>query len=173
MDGPIFVRRQTATQPLDHGRVVWGTDNADVIRLEKTPHEPDKGKEPPPAMKFVGEGIATYDIKFIYQPTEESFPCLVSNPRFRYRVFWSDEHGEYVATPVDSGEMNQSSRWLHEAVRTMNALHDFWRGGGKDSNDHDPPLSPVDGPDSSLVITSAEIMGTLAAAAAKVWLRSP
>ena len=87
MSETTFVPTQRATKPLQHGRIVWEIDNSKVIRFTEIPHGPATASEPLPEIEFVGEGIVTYEIQLIYQPTPESFPCLVSNPRFRLRVF--------------------------------------------------------------------------------------
>ena len=118
-----FKQIQRASQRLQHGRITWEIDNANVIRFSS----PQEESEPIPMIEFVGEGLATYEIKMIYQPSPNSFPCLVSNPRFTLRVFWDEEVEEYLATPAHSGDMNRSSQWLVEGVQTMNALHEFWR----------------------------------------------
>lgn len=92
--------------------LLFDLDCGNVIRLKKALPDPSWPGEPPPTIHFVGEGIATYEMKFIYQPTETSFPCLVSNPRFRIRVFWDSEAEDYESVPVDSGEFTQSEKWL-------------------------------------------------------------
>ena len=122
-----FRPTQKATQKLQHGRITWEIDNANVVRFRNTYGDPKT--IPTPAIEFAGEGLATYEIKMIYQPSPNSFPCLVSNPRFRLTVYWNNKAKEYFATPVDCGEMNRSGEWLSEGVRTMNALHAFSLGG--------------------------------------------
>ena len=164
MDSVDFTPTQRATQSLEHGRLVWETDNSNVLRIRRTPHDPGAGPEPPPIVDFVGQGIATYEIKMIYQPTRESFPCLVSNPRFRFRVFWDDKTGTYLATPIDSGEMNQSTEWLYEGIRTMNAMHDHWQSQATGEIN-----SPSDHPNAPLRNRIAEVLGSFVGAVGKVY----
>ena len=166
MDGVDFVPTQRATQALVHGKLIWETDNSNVLRIRKAPHDPKAGPEPPPIVDFVGQGVATYTIKMIYQPNQESFPCLVSNPRFRFRVSWDDNSEAYLATPIDSGEMNQSADWLDEGVRTMNALHDYWQSQATGS---DGVASPSDHSSAPLPNKIAEVVGSFVGAAGRVY----
>ena len=165
-----FVPTQKATQSLEHGKIIWETSNSNVLRLRRVLHDDGAGPEPRPIIDFAGEGIATYEIKMIYQPQNDSFPCLVSNPRFRLRVFWDDNARTYLATPIDSGEMNQSTDWLLEGVRTMNALHSYSTGY---PTDYERVVSsPLEPAGSSFLNKIAEMAGTLVGAVGKVFYQS-
>ena len=166
MTEPTFIPTQRATQTLEHRRIVWETDNSNVIRLKRAPYDSDADPEPPPRIDFVGEGIATYEVKIIYQPTHESFPCLVSNPRFRLKVWRADDANTYLATPVDAAEMNRSSQWLNEGVRTMNALHRYWQGSNVEVVDGDSVSPQADAP---LPNRIAEVFGTFVGAVGRVF----
>ena len=156
-----FIETQKATMPLEHGRVVFEIDNAKVIRLV-----PDRL----PDIEFVGEGIATEEINVIYQPTQESFPCVVSSSRFGLRVFWDDDRKEYLATPIHAGEMNRSSRWLYDGIQTMNALHRYWESQRIGSDDTSSPLDHgKELPSSSPIDRVAEIVGTILGAAGRTY----
>ena len=160
-----FIPTQRATQPLEHGRIICETDNANVIRLKKAPYDPNEGTEPPPIIDVVGEGVATYEIKIIYQPLADDFPCLVSNPRFRLQVFWDDDAEQYLARPIDHEEMNKSLEWLRKGVSTMNALHDHFRGHVSGAVGHSTGRSPTKGDPNRI----AEIFGSLLGAAGRVF----
>ena len=155
------IQTQKATMPLEHGRVVFEIDNAKVIRFI-----PDRL----PDIEFVGEGIATQEINVIYQPTQESFPCLVSSSRFGLRVFWDDDSKEYLATPVHAGEMNRSSQWLYDGIQTMNALHRYWESRRIGSDDASSPSDHDKGHTSgSPIDRMAEIVGTILGAAGRTF----
>ena len=163
-----------ATLPLQHGRVIFETDNPNVIKLTISYANSPFGT---PLIDFVGEGVAKYEIKFIYQPTPLSFACLISNPIFRLEVFWSEEHKSYLARLVDAGEFNTSIERLTEARRTMNALHDIYLNDAEDdsSDEIDPddkaptdPGSPIHSSDSWLH-TIADLLGTLLGAAGRTY----
>ena len=147
--------------PLEHGRVVFEIDNAKVLRFV-----PDRL----PEIEFVGEGVATQEINVIYQPTEESFPCLVSSSRFGLRVFWDEENKDYLATPIHTGEMNRSSQWLYDGIQTMNALHRHWKSQTIDSEDTNSPSNRDKGHTSNSPIDRiAEIVGTFLGAAGRAY----
>ena len=162
MTQTTFIRKQNATKPLEHGRVDFAIDNAEVIRFV-----PDRL----PDIEFVGEGVATQEVNVIYQPTQESFPCLVSSSRFRLRVFWDDDSKEYLATPVDAGEMTRSSRWLYDGVQTMNALHSYWASQRIGSDETSPPsVNAKEHTRGSPIDRIAELVGTIIGAAGRTFL---
>ena len=119
-----------------------------------------------PQLTLLGRGVATYEIKMFYQPTDESFPCLVSNPRFTLRVFWDDDAKTYRAKPIDIGEMNRSAKWLYEGVQTMNTLHSFLKGHQAASDAVSSPSEPAGG---SVLSKIAEFSGTFVGAAGKMY----
>ena len=166
MTETTFVLTQRATKPLQHGRIVWEIDNSKVIRFAEMPHDPATTPVPLPEIEFVGEGIATYEMQLIYQPTPESFPCLISNPRFRLRVFWNDEIECYLAAPVDVREMNRSSQWLYEGVQTMNALHAYAQGHKVESDER---MSDSDQVSGLLQNRIGEFIGTILGAAGRTY----
>ena len=161
-----FIPTQRATQSLQHGRIVWEIDNSNVIRFTEIPLHPATTSESLPEIEFVGEGIATYEIQLIYQPTPLSFPCLVSNPRYRLRVFWNNEINGYLATPVDVREMNRSSQWLYDGVQTMNALHAYWQGREPVPDER---MANSDQVSSSLQNRIGEFVGSVLGAAGRVY----
>ena len=80
-----------------------------------------------------------------------------------------------MATPAHVGEMNRSSEWLVEGVRTMNALHQFWNGIQESKETPDGNLTDVDASEltqsnESWLDRIAAIAGTLAGAFGKVYL---
>ncbi len=166
MGDPTFTPTQRASQKLTHGRITWESDNSNIIKLERTPYDPATGPEPAPSIAFVGEGIATYEIKMIYQPTPDSFPCLISNPRYRLRVFWDNDTETYLARPSDYGEINRSQEWLSEGIRTMNAMYDISQGRQIDPDTLDTPSD--EGSDSWLN-KLATASGNLLGAAARIF----
>lgn len=175
MEEREYVHTQKATLPLDHGRIIYETNDSNIIRLEIG----DSGN---PEIKFVGEGVATYEIKMLYQPQPDYFPCLVSNPRFVMRVFWSEENEDFVATPFRSGDMNRSQRWLEEGVRVMNALHRYYEDTlsqdknevGDDCSDSDTlTRSRISSQFSNGAHTLASIAGAFVGAATKQFTTGP
>ena len=165
-----FIQTQQATQSLEHGRIVWTTDNANIIRMKRTAFDSSEGREPPPTIEFVGEGVATYDIKLIYQPAEDDFPCLVSYPRFSLHVFWDEDVGDYVSKPVDIPEMNRSSRWLYDGVRTMNALREYSLGHVANAEIPKPPITS-ESADNSRPSRIGEFIGAVLGTAGRVYLQ--
>lgn len=168
MTETTFIPTQRATQSLKHGKVTWETDNSNIVRLKLSPQDSDSDYRAP-EIEFIGEGVATYEIKMIYQPTPESFPCLISNPRYRYQVFWNSAEQEYQARPIDGGEYNRSMQWLHEGVLTMNALHDFSQS---EQMSLGKPRPPSDSKRGSLSQSVAEIAGTFVGAASRAYFSS-
>ncbi len=167
MSETIIIPTQRATQPLEHGRIVWEIDNSKVIRFIEKSYDTVPSSDQMPEIEFVGEGISTYAIKMMFQPTPKEFPCLVSNPRFSLNVFWDNESKHYLATPVDIREMNQSSQWLYEGVQTMNALYAHWKGRSFDSNKRN---SDLDQPSSLSQSRIAEFIGTVLGTAGRYFL---
>lgn len=161
-----------AKLPLQHGSIIFETDNPSVIKLTISYANSSFGT---PVIDFVGEGVAKYEIKIIYQPTLLSFPCLISNPIFNFNVFWSEEEKTYLATLVDVDEFNTSVEWLMEARRTMNALYDLYLDGAEDDDldangpDYGEPSDPAPPGQSSgsWHIKIAEALGAFVGAAGK------
>lgn len=168
LTGTEFQPTQRAIQPLEHGRLVMETDNSNVIRLRRSGVDPETGFEDLPIIEFAGAGVATLQFQLIFQPTEDSFPCLVSNPRFALRVFWDEESTSFLAVPVNAGACNRSMRWIVEGVTALNALHDFWRGQD-DSVRH--PESTVPEKSGELANKLAEVLGTFVGAVGGAFLR--
>ena len=167
MSETIFIPTQRATQPLEHGRIVWEIDNSKVIRFIEKSYDPVASSDQTPEIEFVGEGIATYEIKMMFQPTPKKFPCLVGNARFTLNVFWDNENKHYLATPVDIREMNQSSQWLYEGVQTMNALYTYWKGCNFASNERNSDLEQSSSLSQSRI---AEFIGTILGTAGRYFL---
>ena len=170
VDGVAYRPTQRATQKLDHGTIIWEIDNSNIIRFVT----PQDKSEAAPSIKFVGEGLTTYQIKMIYQPSPNSFPCLISNPRFTLQVFWDDDAKEFLATPAHVAEMNRSSEWLVEGVRTMNALHQFWNGTQETKETSDAGSNDLDTSERTQANVSwsdriAAMAGTFAGAFGRVY----
>ena len=123
---PLEIRQQTATVPLEHGRVVYTTYDADVIALGVVSSD---GPESSPNLghdqvgfRFVGEGPGAVQIQMIYQPSAGDIPRLIVGVLFKTCLEWDAEYDEYVGH-IDAGEWNSEMRKLEAGKDAMNALY--------------------------------------------------
>ena len=123
---PLSIYQQTATVPLEHGRVVYETFDAEVIAIRivpsAAPELSDDRNHDRVEFRFVGEGPGAVQIKMIYQPSADVPPSLVADVLFKTYLVWDATSEEYVGH-IDSGEWNRESRKLHDGKEVMNALH--------------------------------------------------
>ena len=122
---PSFVHQQKATVPLEHGRVIYETFDAEVIALHVVPSgNPELSKDPNHdrvEYRFVGEGPGAVQIQMIYQPSVETEPRLVADVLFKAYLEWNAEADEYFGR-IDAGEWNRETEKLVRGKETMNEL---------------------------------------------------
>ena len=123
---PLSIYRQTATVPLEHGRVVYKTFDAEVIAIRIVPSaDPelsDNRNYDRVEFRFVGEGPGAVQIQMIYQPSPDAAPSLVADVLFKTYLVWDATSEEYVGH-IDAREWNQESQRLHDGKEAMNAFH--------------------------------------------------
>ena len=122
----LEIEQQTATVPLEHGRLVFKTYDAEVISLRVASSD-----APTPSSilsrgrvetRFVGEGAGALQIQMIYQPTTTATPRLVADAIFKSYIQWDEALEEYIGH-IDSAEWNRESRKLADGKEAMNALY--------------------------------------------------
>ena len=120
---PLEILRQTATIPLEHGRVVYKTYDAEVIELQVVPADGATGSSIRQEVDFhfVGEGPGAVSVQMIYQPSADATPLLVADALFRAYLVWNAEADEYFGR-IDGDEWDRESRKLEEGKEKMNAL---------------------------------------------------
>lgn len=132
-----FVNQQKATVPLEHGRVIYETFDAEVIALYVVPSGNSELSEEPNhdrvEYRFVGEGPGAVRIQMIYQPSADTKPRLVAEVLFKAYLVWNAEADEYVGH-IDASEWNRETDKL---VRGKEAMNELLAGLGK------PDSSPV------------------------------
>lgn len=120
-----FVHQQKATVPLEHGRVIHETFNAEVIALHVVPSDdPELSADPVHdrvVYRFVGEGPCAIRIQMIYQPSVDTGPRLVADVLFKAYLVWNAETDEYVGH-IDAGEWNRETEKLVRGKKAMNDL---------------------------------------------------
>ena len=125
------VHQQEATVPLEHGRVIYETFDAEVIALHVVPSGNSERSEGPNhdqvEYRFVGEGPGAVRIQMIYQPSADSKPRLVADVLFKAYLVWNAEADEYVCH-IDSAEWNRETRKLQDGKETMNELYHEFQG---------------------------------------------
>ena len=123
---PLVVYEQTATIPLEHGRVVYRTFDAEVISLcvkpSADPTLSDDRDRDRVGFRFVGEGPGAVQIQMIYQPRAEDNPFLVADVLFKTYLVWDATAEEYVGQ-IDANEWNRESEKLNAGKDEMNSLH--------------------------------------------------
>ena len=133
---PLSIYQQTATRPLEHGRVVYKTFDAGVIAFRIVPsdnHElSDNRHHDRVEFRFVGEGPGAVQIQMIYQPSADAAPSLVAEVLFKTYLVWDRTSEEYIGR-IDASEWNRESQKLEAGKETMNALHAGLRGQPLDS----------------------------------------
>ena len=120
---PLEILQQTATIPLEHGRVVYKTYDAEVIELQVVPADgaPGSSSRQEVDFHFVGAGPGAVSVQMIYQPSADATPLLVADALFRAYLEWNAEADEYFGR-IDGGEWDRESRKLEEGKEIMNAL---------------------------------------------------
>ena len=120
-----FVQQKKATIPLEHGRVIYETFDAEVIALHVVPSgSPELSKDPTHdrvEYRFVGEGPGAVRVQLIYQPSVEAKPRLVADVLFKAYLVWNADADEYVGH-IDGGEWNRETEKLVRGKETMNEL---------------------------------------------------
>ena len=123
---PLSIHQQKATVPLQHGRVIYTTYDAEVIALRVVPSQDPRLSGNPNhdrvEFRFVGEGLGVVRIQMIYQPAEDSVPRLVADVVFKAYLKWDEESDEYVGR-FDAAEWNRESQKLDDGKEIMNALY--------------------------------------------------
>ena len=123
---PLSVYQQTATIPLEHGRVVYRTFDAEVIVFRIVPSaDPalsDSRNYDRVEFRFVGEGPGAIQIQMIYQPSADAAPSLIADVLFKTYLLW-DAASEVYMGQIDASEWNRESQKLHDGKDQMNALH--------------------------------------------------
>ena len=120
------IQQQTATVPLEHGRLVFKTYDAQVISLRvvrpnvSTPSSISSDDRVEPL--FVGEGPGAVQIQLIYQPSPTAAPRLVADTLFKAYLEWDETAEEYIGH-VNASEWNTEIQKLYEGKDTMNALN--------------------------------------------------
>ncbi len=117
---PLPIYAQTATVPLEHGRLVYTTYDEEVIAFRSVPS--DSPNHDRLECRFVGEGPGAVRIQFIYQPSPTAAPLLIADVLFKTYLEWNAASGEYVGR-IDAAEWNRESQKLRAGKETMNALH--------------------------------------------------
>ncbi len=123
---PLPSYPQTATVPLEHGRLVYTTYDDEVIafRLGASgkPEIVDGHGNGRLDCRFVGDGPGAVRIQLIYQPSPAVAPRLVADVLFKAYLEWNAESDAYVGR-IDSAEWNRESQKLRAGIETMNSLH--------------------------------------------------
>ena len=136
---PLSIYQQTATIPLEHGRVVYKTYDAEVIAFRIVPSDnlelSDNRDHDRVEFRFVGEGPGAVEIQMSYQPSADAAPSLVADVLFKTYLVWDATSEEYIGH-IDASEWNRESQKLEAGKETMNALHERLRGQPSDSG-HD------------------------------------
>ena len=123
---PLSIYQQTATVPLEHGRVVYKTFDAEVIAFRIVPSADPKLSDnrnyDRVEFRFVGEGPGAVQIHMIYQPSADAAPYLVADVLFKTYLVWDATSEEYIGH-IDAAEWNRESQKLNAGKETMNVLH--------------------------------------------------
>ena len=147
---PLSIYQQTATVPLEHGRVVYKTFDAEVIDFRVVPSDnaelSDNRNYDRVEFRFVGEGPGAVQIQMIYQPSPTATPILVADVLFKAYLEWNAESDQYVGH-IDAGEWNRETQKLYDGKEIMSALY----AGLQEK----PSISALD-PDKSDVLREAE-----------------
>lgn len=123
---PLPSCSQTATVPLEHGRLVYTTYDDEVIAF-RTEFSDNPGQSGSPShhrleLRFVGEGPGAVHIRLIYQPSPSATPLLAADVLFKAYLEWNATSDEYIGR-IDGAEWNREYRKLKAGIETMNALH--------------------------------------------------
>ena len=134
---PLPSYPQTATVPLEYGRLVYTTYDDEVIAFRVVssdrPEPSDNPSNDRLEFRFVGEGPGAVRIQLIYQPSPPVTPQLVADVLLKAYLKWDPTSGEYIGR-IDGAEWNRESQKLRAGIETMNALHAGMR---------EQPLGPV------------------------------
>ena len=120
------IHQQTATDHLEHGRVVYETYDAEVIALRVVPTDGPKlageSSHDRVEFRFVGEGPGAVRIRMIYQPSADASPELIADVLFPAYLEWNAEVDQYLGR-IDASEWNRASEELYAAKEKMNELY--------------------------------------------------
>ncbi len=121
---PLPSYSQTATVPLDHGRVVYTTYDDEVIAFRIVSPDGPKASDSRDRLevRFVGEGPGAVRIQMIYQLSPSANPRLVADVLLKTYLEWNATSEEYVGR-IDGAEWNRESQKLKAGIETMTALH--------------------------------------------------
>lgn len=121
---PLPICSQTATVPLEHGRLVYTTYDDEVVAFRVVSPDNPKASDSHNRLefRFVGEGPGAVRVQFIYQPSPSVTPLLVTDVIFKAYLEWDSTSEEYVGR-IDAAEWDRESQKLKAGIETMNALH--------------------------------------------------
>ena len=127
---PLASYSQTATVPLEHGRLVYTTYDDEVIAFRVVPPKKSKLLDSPNRdhleFHFVGEGPGAVRIQLIYHPSPSTTPQVIADVLFKAYLEWDSTPGQYVGR-IDAAEWNRKSEILKAGIGTMNDLHEGLR----------------------------------------------
>ena len=123
---PLPSYPQTATVPLEHGRLVYTTYDDEVIAFRVLPSD---GPEPPDSsgrdrleFRFVGEGPGAVRIQLIYQASPHHTPRMIADVLFKAYLEWDAASEKFVGR-IDGAEWNRETQRLRAGIETINSLH--------------------------------------------------
>ena len=118
--------QQSATLPLEHGRIVYTTFDAEVLALRHVsadgPMTSGASTHREVEARIVGPGPGALQIQLVYQPNYEAEPLLVADIVFKGFVVWDETTEGYLAR-IDASAWNRDVANLLSGISTMNALH--------------------------------------------------